>query len=87
MATFNERCAPTSRKYVTEEGIVMPNWSKAFETFCSHYSVFALENNLRIIFFRVFLPLIDPLVVTCSGTCAPTSRKYVARKGLMMPDL
>ena len=32
-ATFNETRAPTSRKYVAEEDIVMSNWSKTFPTF------------------------------------------------------
>ena len=46
MATFNEKTrAPTSRKYVAEQGIVMPNWSKTFQTFQSHFSVFALEKQ------------------------------------------
>ena len=30
LATFNETRAPTSKKYVTEQGIVMQNWSKTF---------------------------------------------------------
>ena len=37
MATFNEMRAPTSRKYVVEQGILMPTWS--------HSSVFALEKQ------------------------------------------
>ena len=86
MATLNEMCAPTSRKYVAEEGIVMPNWLKTFQTFRSHSSLFALESNLKSKFSEL-LPLIDPLLVTFSETCAPTSRKYVAEKGLMMPNL
>ena len=43
VATFSETCAPTSRKYVAEQGIVMLNWSKHFKTFWSHSSIFALE--------------------------------------------
>ena len=30
LATFNEWRTPTSRKYVSEQGIVIPNWSKIF---------------------------------------------------------
>ena len=45
MATFNEARAATSRKYVAEEGIVMPNWSKTFQTLWLHSSVFALEKQ------------------------------------------
>ena len=32
--------APTSRKYVAEQGIAMPNGSKTFQIFRSHSSVF-----------------------------------------------
>ena len=45
MATFNETCTPTSREYIVEQCIVMPNWSKTFQTFWSHSSVFALEKQ------------------------------------------
>ena len=48
LATFNETRASTSRKYVCEEGIVMPNLSKMFQTFLSHSSILALEKNLKI---------------------------------------
>ena len=54
LATFNERRAPTSRKYVTEQGIVMPNWWKITETFRSHSSVFALEKQLKNLTFESF---------------------------------
>ena len=30
---FNETCLPTSRKYVPEQGTVMPNLSKTFQNF------------------------------------------------------
>ena len=43
VATFNETGAPTSRKYVAEQSIVMPNWLKTFQTFWTHSSVCALE--------------------------------------------
>ena len=45
VATFNEPRAVTSRKHVAENGIVMPNWSKTFDTFWSKSSNFALENQ------------------------------------------
>ena len=32
VATFSETLAPTSGKYVAQQGIVMPNWSKTFQT-------------------------------------------------------
>ena len=34
MPTFNKASAPTSRKYVAEQGIVMSNWSKTFQHCC-----------------------------------------------------
>ena len=47
MATFNEAGAPTSRRYVAQQGIgtIMPNLSKTFQTFLPHSSVFALERE------------------------------------------
>ena len=87
VATVNETRAPTSRKYVSEQAIVIPNWSKTFQTFWLQSSVFPLEKQPKNLNFQSFLPLIDPLVATFSETCAPTSRKYVAEKGLMMPNL
>ena len=50
--TFNETRAPTSRKYVAEKGIVMPNLSKTFQTFWLHSSVFSLENQPKNINFQ-----------------------------------
>ena len=43
VATFSEPRAPTSRKYVTELGIIMPNLSETLQSLWSHFSVFALE--------------------------------------------
>ena len=78
MATFKETRAPTSREYVAEQGIVIPNWSKIIQTFRLHSSVFAKE--------KLRENLIDPLVATFSETCAPTSKKYVAKQGIVMPN-
>ena len=33
----------------------------------------------------MFLHLIDPLVATFNETCGPTSTKYVAEQGIVMP--
>ena len=87
MATFNKTRAPTSRKYVSEQGIVMLNWSKTFQTLWLHSSVFNLEKlpkNLN--FHSFFLPQIEPLVATLNEMCAATSRKYVAEEGIVMPN-
>ena len=43
LATFNGVRAPTSRKYVAEPDILMPNLSETNQYFQPHYSVFALE--------------------------------------------
>ena len=53
-ATFNETHAPTSEKYVAKQGIVMPNWSKTFQTSWSHSSVFTLEKQPEKLNFQNF---------------------------------
>ena len=45
VATFNETRAPTSRKYVVEQVMVMPNWSKTFGIFWLHSFVSALKKK------------------------------------------
>ena len=35
MVSFNEMCSPTSRIYVAEQGIVISDGSKTFQTFWS----------------------------------------------------
>ena len=45
VATFSARHAPTSKKYVEELGIVIPNWPKIIQIFWSHSSIFALEKQ------------------------------------------
>ena len=52
MATFREPRAPTSRKYVAEQDIVMRNWSKTFQTFWSDSSSFALEEQPKNLNFQ-----------------------------------
>ena len=52
VATFNETHAPTSRKHVAEQGIVMPNWSKTFQTFWLHSSNLALEKQAKNLNFH-----------------------------------
>ena len=41
VATFNETLAPTLRKYVAEQCILMPNLLKTNKSFWLHCSVFA----------------------------------------------
>ena len=54
MATFNETGALISRKNKAEQGIVMPKWSKVFQSFWSHSSVFALEKEPKKLNFQSF---------------------------------
>ena len=78
MATLNEMPRPSSRKYVAEQGIVMPSISKTFQ---------ALEEQpKKIKFSEFFLPLRDPFVATFNERRAPTSRKYVAERGILIPN-
>ena len=57
VATFNEVRAPTSRKNVAEQGILMPNSLETNQYFQPHYSVFALEKQPANLNFHSFLHL------------------------------
>ena len=67
VVTFNETRAPTSRKNVAEQGIVMPNWSKTSQTFWSHYSVFALEKHPKNLNFQSFYACLSVTAVIATG--------------------
>ena len=86
VATFSESRAPSYWKSVTEQAIVMPNWSKAYQTFRWHSSVFALEKQPKNLNFQSAFTPREPLVGTFSETRSPTSRKYVAEQGIVMPN-
>ena len=45
VAAFGETRPSTSRKYVAEQGRVMPSFSKIFQTFWWHLFVFSLEKQ------------------------------------------
>ena len=47
VATFNETRAPTSRKYVAEKGIVVPNSSKKYQSFLLALLRFCLRKTTR----------------------------------------
>ena len=54
-ATFNEMRAPTSKKYVTEQGIVMPNWPKNMSNFLVVLLRFLFyKSNVKIEFSECF---------------------------------
>ena len=80
MATFNERRAPTSRNNVAEQGIVMSNRSKTFQTYWSHSSIFALEKQPKNLSFHIFF--ISKRIVGgyFKETCA-------LKKGINIPKL
>ena len=85
--TFNKMRAPTSKNYVAEQGIVIPNWSKTLQAFLWHSSIFALEKQPKNLNYSEFLlPLRDPLVATFHETRSPTSRKCVAEQGIVVPN-
>ena len=52
--TFNEMRAPTYRKYVAEQCILMPNLSETNKSFWSHSSVFVLEKQPEKLNFHSF---------------------------------
>ena len=60
VSTFNETRAPTSRNYVAEQGIVMPNWSNMFQSFWSDSCVFALERQAKKLNFKSFVTFKRP---------------------------
>ena len=87
VATFNELRAPAFRRYIAEQGIMMPKWSKTFRFFWNKLSVFALEKQPKNLNFEsFFLPLGDRLVATFSETHAPTSRIYVVEQDIRMAN-
>ena len=52
VATFGKTRGPTSRKYVAEQGIVMPNWSETIQNFWSNSAAFALEKQPKNLNFH-----------------------------------
>ena len=52
MVSFNEMRSPTSRIYVAEQGIVISDGSKTFQTFWSPSCIFALEKQPKNLNFQ-----------------------------------
>ena len=84
MATFSKTTALSSRKYISEQGISIPDSSKKNRFFGSHSSVFALEKQPKYPNFQSFVPLRNPLVAPFIETGPPASRKYVSEQGIAM---
>ena len=57
MATFNETRAPTSRKYVSEQVIMMPKRSKNLQTFRLRSFALGLGKQPKILHFYCFFYL------------------------------
>ena len=73
VATFNETRAPTSRRYVTEQGMLMPDVLRTFQFFRSHYSVLAVEKYPKTLNFHSSFGSQKLLMAIFSETCVPTS--------------
>ena len=54
MASFRETGTPISRRYVAEEGLIIPNLSETLESSPPQLFVFTLENSLKISILTVF---------------------------------
>ena len=80
MANFNGMHAPTSTKYVAEQGIMILNPWQTLQSLWSHSSSFLLEE-----YPRVFLPL-NTLMVTFNEKRAPTFRKIVVEPDIIMSN-
>ena len=65
---------------------MMSKWSKAFQTFCLHSSVFALKKAPKNINFRASFTSNIFFGGTSNETRAPTSGKYVGEKGIVMSN-
>ena len=85
VVTFNERRAPTSRKYVAEQGIVMPNWSKTCQTFWSQSSVFSLEKQPKNLKFHGVFTSKRLFGGYFQWNACTFFRKHVAEQGIVMP--
>ena len=78
----------TSRKYVAEQGMLMPKLSKIISNFSVallHFSYGRTTKKYK--FSQFFLPLKKTLVINFNETCLPTSRKYVPEQGTVMLNL
>ena len=80
LTIFNETCLPISRKYVSETGMSIPNLLEKLIFFAAALLRFCIRKlALKVVNFRISLPLKEPSVAISSETCAPTSRKYLAK--------
>ena len=86
MATFSKISALSTRKYVSEYGMSIPDLSNKLRVFQSHSSVTASEKQRYNRNFQSFLALKYLLVASFKERCALTSRKYLPKPGESIPD-
>ena len=86
-ATFNETSAATSRIYVAEQGIMIPNLMETLQFCWLHSSDFTSEKQPKNAKFLDFFPREEPLVATISKVCALTSRKNVSKPDISISDI
>ena len=80
------RRAPTSRKYETEKGIMIPNLRQALQSFWPHSSLLVLQKFPRNRNFQAFLLLKQVQMITFNEKRAPTSIKYEAESDIIMTN-
>ena len=82
VATFGEKCALTSRKYIVVQAMNLQNHPKNTNYF-GYTSPFSIQNNsLKMLVSEVFVPVREPLVATFSETRAATSAKDIVKRGM-----
>ena len=87
VATFNERQAPTFKKYVAEQGIINANLIEDTSIFLVALLCFCfIKEALIMLNFSIFLLLTEPLVATFNETFVLSSRKYVSEPYVIISD-
>ena len=83
--TFSETCASTSRKYVVEQGILVPILSVfSVALFRFRFRKIALK---LLLFWIFFISKKDSFMATFSKTCALYSRKYGLERDMSIKHL
>ena len=82
VATFGEKHALTSNKYVVVQGIKLLKSSKKHKLLWLPSSSLLQNNSLKIFYFEVFLPVREPLVTIFSEMRVVTSTKNIFKQGM-----
>ena len=84
---LSETGPATTRWYVADQGVIIPNVSKTLQSSWPHFSIFALKKQSENLNFNSFLTFKKTLEATLNETSfggyfnetrRSTSRKYVA---------